>query len=288
VVTLATTLLGAGETAPVQAVAARVEQGLNPFVLTTLVSSRIVVEIDWVEGYRPTEKAVDALEAVLLEHCEPGKQVDVRLDETIPRAEWSAAAGRQGLEGLVARYLDADPGEWDRAEIVYVLYAPDSRPWYEEPVSGMTDRVIFRREEAVLSVRTVLLFTDEIRHDAMLWVGASKVERSTLVHEMGHVIGLVTNPDHLQRDRPGHCNVARCVMHKPGGRAGFVNGLPALFAGRIPSRYGKRCVEDIETAKREWRRRAAASPGFVDELRTARMLHEKSATEAWRAQRRDE
>jgi hypothetical protein len=259
--------------------------GMDPFILTTLVSPRVVVEIDWVEGYRPSPRALRAVDDVLREHCEEGKRVEVQPDDEIPRAVWQRATGRAGLEDLVARYLDGDPSDWDRAEIVYVLYAPDSRPWYGKNVSGMTDRVHFERADAVATVRTVLLFTDEIRRDALLWVTASKVERSTLVHELGHAIGLVSNPEHVQPERPGHCSVARCVMHQAGKRAGFVNGLPALFAGRIPSRFGKRCTDDIETAKRSWSRRAAASPEFDGELRVARLLRETAAAKAWRAER---
>jgi ribosomal protein L31E len=257
--------------------------GMNPFVLTTLVSARLVVEIDWVEGFRPSPKAVRAIETVLARHCAADKLIEVVLDDEIPEAIWRESAGRAGLERLVARQLDGDPTAWERAEIVYVVYAPDSRPWYGESVSGMTDRITFSRADAIATVRTVLVFTDEIRRDAVLWVTPTRVERSTVVHELGHVIGLVSNPDHAQSERPDHCRVARCVMHQPGTRARFVNGLPALLAGRIPSRYGKRCSDDITTAKRLWADRAAGSPTFVDQLRAARLLRETAAVEAWRA-----
>lgn len=251
---------------------------MNPFILTNLVSSRVVVEIDRVAGFEPSPKALQAVERTLTEHCESGKRVEVVLDDEIPRADWEAAAGRPGLEGLVARYLDRDPTDWAAVEVVYVVYAPDSRPWYGKSVSGMTDRITFSRGEAAATVRTILLFTDEIRRDALLWITPAKVERSVFVHELGHVIGLVGNPDHMQAEQPGHCGVARCVMHQPGKRAGFVNGLPALLAGRIPSRYGERCVADIETAKRLWH--ARATPEFVRRLKAERLLRESTLPDA--------
>ena len=40
------------------------------------------------------------------------------MDDEIPRAAWSAASGRTGLEQLVARYLDHDPSDWTKAEII--------------------------------------------------------------------------------------------------------------------------------------------------------------------------
>jgi hypothetical protein len=258
---------------------------MNPFILTNLVSSRVVVEIDRVAGFVPSHKALQAVERVLVDHCESGKRVEVVLDDEIPREVWQKAAGRSGLEGLVARYLDRDPTDWTHAEVVYVLYAPDSRPWYGKSVSGMTDWIAFSKGGAVTTVRTILLFTDEIRRDALLWITPAKVERAVLVHELGHVIGLVGDPGHLQPEQPGHCSVARCVMHQPGKRAGIVNGLPALLAGRIPSRYGKRCVEDIETAKRLWRERAAAAPEFVRRLKAERLFRESRISEAGQSHR---
>jgi hypothetical protein len=251
---------------------------MNPFILTNLVSSRVVVEIDRVAGFEPSRKALQAVERALAEHCESGKRVEVVLDDEIPKAVWEEAAGRSGLESLVARHLDHDPADWANAEVVYVVYAPDSRPWYGKSVSGMTDHVTLSRGGTVATVQTILLFTDEIRRDALLWITPAKVERAVLVHELGHVIGLVGNRGHMQAGQPDHCSVARCVMHQPGKRAGFVNGLPALLAGRIPSRYGKRCVEDIETVKRLWR--ARADPEFVRRLKSERLFREAMVPDA--------
>ena len=260
--------------------------GMNPFVLTSLVSSKLVVEIDWVEGSRPSDRSVRAIGDVLREHCEEGKQIEIRLDDEIPRSVWVEAPDRSGLEELVAHNLDGDPADWRRAELLYVLFVPDGGPWYEGFLSGVTDRITFDRQGRVMSVRTVLLFTDEMRRDATLWITMRKVERATVVHELGHVLGLVSNSDHVQPKHPRHCRTARCVMHRPGVRAALVNGLPAFFAGRIPSRYGPRCRRDIADAKQAWDEQSKASPGFVRDLITERLLREKQEAEAWKRLRR--
>ena len=267
--------------AGVEAIAA----ALNPFVLTGLVSERLLLEVDWVEGYRPSNEALLTAESVLRELCDGGRRIDVVRDDEIPLATWKEHAGREGLERLVASQLDADPADWGRVEVVYVLYAPDSAAWYAGPVSGMTDRITFERQGRVLAVRSVLLFTDEIRRDASLWITAAKVERSTLVHELGHVMGLTYNRDHSQKRHPGHCSVVRCIMHRPGWRAAWVNGLPAMFAGRIPAGFGRRCTHDIEAARRMWSKRAARFPEFVRRLKSERLLLESRDAASWRALR---
>jgi len=287
------TLLSAGEPAsPPEPRLLRAEAlapgDLDPFILTNLVSTSIVVEIDHVAGFDPSPAALRAIERGLGEHCEEGKHVQVRLDDEIPLPVLKGAVGRAGLERLVARFLDADPRDWNRTETIYVLYAPDSTLWYGRSVSGMADRIVFSRDGEVASVRTILLFTDEIRRDAAMWITAAKVERATLVHELGHLMGLVVDGSHVQRGHPGHCRVARCVMHQPGARAGLVNGISAFFAGRIPSRYGKRCVRDIEDAKRRWRDGAAVSPEFVRRLKAERRFRQEADAEAWRSGRKGE
>ena len=258
---------------------------LNPYVLTSLVSERLLLEVDWVAGYRPSHAALEGARSFLGKSCAPERRIDIVLDDEIPLATWEAHPGREGLEGLVADWLDADPSDWRKTEVIYLLYVPDSVPWFEGPLSGIADRILFERKGKVAAVRSVLLFTDEIRRDASFWITTGKVERATLVHELGHVLGLTYNPDHMQRKHPGHCSVARCVMHRPGWRAAWVNGLPAFFAGRIPSGLGRRCAGDIERARSSWAGRAAASPHFVRRLISERLLLELGEAEAWRALR---
>jgi hypothetical protein len=262
-------------------------EALDPFLLTNLVSSSVVVEIDRVGGYEPSPATLRAAERTLREHCEPGKEIEVVLDDEIPYEAWEDAAGRGGLERLAARYVDGDPAAWERAELIWVLYAPDGVPWYGKRTTGMADRITFGRAGGVATVRAVLLFTDEIRRDALLWITPATIERATLVHELGHVLGLVADPAHAQAGHPRHCSVARCVMHQPGRRAGWVNGVPALFAGRIPSRFCRRCAEDLAAARDAWRERAADTPGLVRRLRAERLLLDAAAADAWKRRAAD-
>jgi hypothetical protein len=256
-------------------------RGMNPFILTNLVSKRVALEIDWIEGYRPSAKAIRAAEETLRRHCAEGKQVEIRVDDEIPRADWELSDGRAGLERLVGRHLDGDPSDWKRVELVYVLYVPEGHGWYDEPASGMSDRITFERADGVATVETVLLFTDELRRDSAGWITVTKLERSTLVHELGHVLGLVSNPAHAQEGHDRHCSSARCVMHRPGRRARWINGVPALF-GHIPRRYGSRCRSDIRTAKALWAERAVSSPRFVERLEALRLFRETIAADEWR------
>ena len=149
----------------------------------------------------------------------------------------------------------------------------------------MSDSICFERGGSVLTARTVLLFTDRIRRDGLLWITPARIERATLVHELGHALGLVSNPRHTQGNHPAHCTRPRCVMNQPGFGSRIHNALAAFFAAHIPHEYGDLCRADIETAKRMWAALAANHPGFAEQLRQARARREITTAEIWRAAR---
>jgi hypothetical protein len=260
-------------------------RAMNPFVLTNLVSSKMTVEVDWIAGDPPSAAALETLQAALEEQCEAGKRIRIVRDDEIPRADWQAAQGRPGLEALVARSLDGDPAAWEEEELLYVLYAPASGSWYGQDVTGMTDTVIFEREGTVLTARVVLLFTERIRREALLWIDTAKIETATIVHELGHVLGLVANPRHAHEDDEVHCTRSRCVMARPGARTMFVNALPAFFAASIPHDFGEECRADIAAARRMWAAMAREHPAFAGTLREERRKREARAIDAWKSAR---
>ena len=252
--------------------------GIDPFLVTNLVSDKLVVEIDWVAGAVPDEDAVQALEAVLRESCERGRRIEVNRDDEIPFAAWSeATASARGAARLAGAWLDHDPAAWETTELIYVLYVPSGDPWFDDGLSGFATWLSVERDEPTVPVRTVFLFTERIREAAMLWVNGRKIERAMLVHELGHLVGLVGDPDHEQETYPGHCTTTHCVMHRSGVGGMFVNAFPAVFAGKVHYRYCKRCRKEIDRGRVEWLRRATEDPGVAEDLRARREAAEKDA-----------
>lgn len=260
-----------------------IAQSLNAYILTDLVSRRLVVEVDWVAGSPPAPAALERLESVLARSCPESKRLRVVIDDEIPQAEWRGSPQRQGLERLVAARLDHDPAAWREEEVLYVLYVPASEPWYGKAYSGMTDLVTFERDDEVATVRVLLLFTEKIRDDALLWVRPARVERAVLIHELGHALGLVSNPEHTRKDHPDHCTRSRCVMAQPDLASSLVNAAPALFAGDVPDDFGELCRKDIDSARRIWSALADEDPDFAERLREARRARDAETAAAWSA-----
>lgn len=78
------------------------------------------------------------------------------------------------------------------------------------------------------------------------------VEQSTLVHEMGHALGLVNKglpmiDPHEDSNHPGHCNDPDCVMYWLNeGTSDMVAFVRAMIQAASPSpvMYGAKCLKD--------------------------------------------
>lgn len=257
-------------------------EGMNPYLLTNLVSDRLVVEVDWVGGFEPDREALQALQLELESFCAAGKRIEIVIDDEIPPAEWEALPGEYLDKGpLLARYLDHDPGAWEEADLAYLVYAPG-----EPAILGWTTRLVLEWRGEPRVVPTVFLFPGSIRREAELWITPRKVERALLVHEAGHLLGLVSNPEHRERDNPGHCTEPRCVMAHYRTRSQLYNAVPAFFAGKIPDDFGDRCRADIERVKAVWGERAREDAGFAQTLIDRRRADDLHAEACWHAGRK--
>lgn len=250
---------------------------MNPFVLTDLVYRTLVVEVDAVEGYEPDPDALEALRATIREHADPGRAFVVVRDDTIPKAEYDAAKGN--VRELVERHLDRVPDLERSEEVVSVLYVPDAGGG----VFGYHTTWMFERDGQRVVVDGVVIGTDAIREHARLWIGPRKIERATLIHEFGHVLGLVGVSSHEQRRDPLHCSNPQCVMNHPRWRPILYNLPRALFTGRLPYAYCRDCRADIERAKRAWHEREKRDPYFADRLADERRVQALLAEASLRA-----
>ena len=276
-VVLLSTLPPAAErsTTPVDQVAAR----LNPFLLTNLITDSIVIEVDWVEGTEPNRDALDAMVKALRDVTAEGKRIELILDEEIPLARWQEAPGEAWEKtALLASTLDADPSAWRERELIYVVYVPD-----EAKVHGWQLAVPLDDGERRGLVPCAFIYQDELRSDAALWIGPRKIERAILVHELGHALGLVANPDHEREEDKGHCTKPGCVLASRTPRSKTQGAFAALFAGKVPFRYCKRCRRDVSSAQKWWRQRAKDDPHFARDETLKRAAWEASVFAARRA-----
>jgi hypothetical protein len=103
-----------------------------------------------------------------------------------------------------------------------------------------------------LSLSIVVFKSEIVRYapqggvcDDIMIVNECKVERSALVHEFGHVLGLVdliyTSPaNHEDPQYPNHCTNESCVMHH--SIDVYKGGVPKS----PPSAFDRDCLDDLK------------------------------------------
>ncbi len=208
---------------------------------------RLLIEVDSFSECKPREAAwrglVQALESVL-----PGRQIDVFLDDHPPQKDRPQTSSEIELDELAQQWLDTTPDE--TTDVIYVAYLP-RLSGHEGGVAGARRPWVVRRQGAFVYVPGFTVSCSLVEHGMTRLVSRRRLERHILTHEMGHVLGLTTNPRHTLAGDPLHCTEHRCVMSVLGSRSLFSVVTVGLPWSRLSMRFGKRCHADIAT-HRAW------------------------------------
>lgn len=168
----------------------------------------LVVEIDYVAGNAPDSDALDALEDALSELCTKPGGVQIILDDELPpqgSPAWSVSAGQELEQTWRDRYRDPDTG----TAVIYYLYLDGNSD--RDSDSGKILGYAYRGSSLVMFKETM----DAVGGGLSLSAG---VEETVIVHELGHLLGLVNNgiemmDDHQDEDHGAHCDNDDCMMY---------------------------------------------------------------------------
>ncbi len=205
-------------------------------------TTRVDIEVDWFAQVPPDDLALEGLAEVAKREC-AGKVVTIRRDTEIPAVRWGACRG-DGIEAA----LDECRGRQEPVPgvaYIHVLYCPVN-PWSD----GQASNGLCRRLERPFPHWQIFVFKRTLNSRAVLGLRADKIDRSCLVHEFGHALGLVANPEHRFEDGGGHCTDTGCVMTKPRLNAILANAAQAIATGEIPWDYCGKCRADLDRARR--------------------------------------
>ena len=223
-------------------------QGMNPDFLGPTVH-QVEVEVDWIEGWAPGDVALEALKAELRHWVVTGVEISLRVDPPIPLPQWRAAEDTFGAAAALV-HANGDPtrAEGDVTQL-HVAYLPTLRPVGMRAALGVAMALPHGPRPEDMRM-TVLLGTDAIQKIAALWIGPRKVERTVMVHELGHVLGLVSDAEHQHRGDPNHCRNSSCLMVSSRSKGAAVVAAPrAIFLGRLPTTYCSVCRGDLAAAQ---------------------------------------
>ena len=220
---------------------------------------RLVIEVDAVEGHGPREASTSWVREKLEEVVDKPEGVEVVWDDIlVPRGAekvWSLS----DLDVLAGdnRNPPSDPGTIR----MHVLFVDGS----------------FRVGSGVQTVlgiawghRQIVIFADALRRICELERAPTRVmrhlcrytEQSVLLHEVGHLLGLVNNgapltADHHDADHGAHCSNVDCVMYWMHAGGKLADIVEARMEGEEHAAFGfgPDCKSDL-AALRNGERRA--------------------------------
>lgn len=177
----------------------------------------LIVEIDHTDDYEPTQEAISVLERALRNVTDKRSIVF-----TQPQQIRDLPEQQNNTELIEAHRATLDRGDNETAAILHVLYVNGE---YEETPGAIglafaAGRIapVFLYAEQIKELQTASEIPDLPLPQDPQNPAPEKVERAVLVHEAGHVLGLVNNgapmaTDREDQDHPRHSQNEDSVMY---------------------------------------------------------------------------
>jgi len=169
----------------------------------------IVVEVDYPAGRPPCPEALELLGRRLQDHCDKPGGVTVVLDDAIATEAFVPVIGHDQLRSLEDSYRDAYASDKASEAVLYVVCVP-----------GASDRDTTTEKVVGLSfgASSLALYLDGCDRGADPLATTAEMQATVLVHEMGHLLGLVNNgvpmvTPHEDPEEAHHDADESCVLH---------------------------------------------------------------------------
>jgi hypothetical protein len=161
---------------------------------------KLIIEVNAVRGFAPTQAAVDLLVERLKSVVDKPGGIEVRPVEVVGqgRDSWTVAHVRKFEEA------HRDVENSSQAAVMHISYVDGE---------SADDALGIAYESS-----SVVIFAEALRANALPTMPAEVVEKAAIVHEIGHLMALVNigykSPrDHHDGDHPGHSKNLESVMY---------------------------------------------------------------------------
>ncbi len=194
--------------------------------------SELLIEYNYIMGYPPSSTARESLISTIYELCEKDEVKDI-VGEGIPFRLGRTKYSSEHIELLFEEYSSYE--RRGTLMVLNVLYL-DGEWEQKSNVLGLS----FGGEYIVVFKETMYVLTQNSQN-----LEVEDVETSVLIHEFGHILGLVGigyESEHEDEDYEHHCDesAGRCVM------SASVQIRIGAYTEPPPSEFCQLCSDDIE------------------------------------------
>lgn len=194
---------------------------------------RLILQVQYVEGFRPSDGGLQLLEEFLNDRVNKPGGVVIQVDEEPlviePQSSYSAADIRNLEEEHRTSYTDGT------TMTAYLLFIDGE---YEGGSNVLG--IAYNNTSMALFVEKIRQYTD-----GPLEPSRETVEGTVGMHELGHILGLVNNGSDMQaehQDEPNgkHCDNENCLMYYAVRTTDFISNL----MGGTPD-LDQNCLDDL-------------------------------------------
>ncbi len=197
----------------------------------------LLVEIDYPQGRAPTDAARTLLEDRLLERCGKSAGVTLMLDEALPPETFLPVMSLADVQAIEDAHRSQFSNLATKTVALYVLYTTGASD--EDGPNGVIVGYAHRGG-------SVVIFIDNATGAGPLITDA-EVEGYTLVHEIGHMLGLVNNGVpmvawHEDLSHPAHDTNSDSVMWWKVN----ISAIGPSIGDPDFAQFGPECIADVQ------------------------------------------
>ncbi|HCI69988.1 MAG: peptidase [Bacteroidetes bacterium] len=203
----------------------------NDFLSNSTYSS-LIIEVDYVDGFQPTQGALNNLRSFLQSRLNK-TSVSISLDDEIPSPGNSPYSAQEAFD-IEKEFRDT----YTEGNTIAAYFLILDGQFEQENVLGFA---YFNTSMALLG--------GTIANNSGGFGQPSRetVETTVLQHEFGHILGLVGNgtptvQDHQDEANGAHCDVDSCLMYFAVRTSDFTSNL---MGGNVPE-LDAQCIQDLQ------------------------------------------
>lgn len=197
---------------------------------------QLVLEINYVENFRPTDEAINNLKSFIQERLHKPNGIKVLLVQ-VP------SLGKDLYTVTDAKNIEANHRRvYSSKNVVSAYYLFLDGSYYMDSNQGKTLGIAYGNSSVVMFEKTIHQFSGGITQPKR-----EVLETTVMNHEFGHLLGLVNNGtpmynQHQDTKHGHHCNNENCLMYYTAETSDVVANL---VSNNIPKLDGN-CLSDLK------------------------------------------